>query len=145
MKKITLFTVLILALISFTACSSDDDGGPTGPTVSNQIYATWNMVFFIQNGVLNSDVECDSDIEYKFNSNRTYSKTLFSEPSNGGNTCDISFTINGSWEIVSDDVIKLTPSSSNFPSETLTLKLFDNNQQLEVKRSLNLTEVYNRL
>lgn len=145
MKKISLFSVVILALITFTACSGDDDGGPTGPTISNQIFATWNMVFFIENGVLNSDVECDSDIEYKFNSNKTYSKTLFSEPSNGGNTCDISLVINGSWEIVSDDVLKLTPSSSTFSTETLTLKLFPNNQQLEIKRSLSLTEVYDRL
>lgn len=144
MKSTRFYSVLAFSLLlTLWGCSNDDDG-PSGPTVSNQIFATWQMSYFVENGDLVNEVPCDSDLKYTFNSNKNYSKTLYNTPESGSN-CDISVVISGSWEVLEDNVLRLTPSSSAFNSETVTLKLISNNQQLEIKRSSTLTQVYNRM
>ena len=142
MKTIKLLSISILAILFTVSCSSDDDG-PAGPTVSNQVFATWNLAIISENGVLETDIPCDFDLEYTFNSNETYSKTIFTD-SNDGNSCDISVEINGNWEVIEDDVLQLTPSSSTFGVETISIELFDDNQSLRIERSSSLTEIYNR-
>ena len=145
MKSIRFYSILVFFLFTLVGCSSDDDGGgPTGPTVSNQIFATWKLSFFVEDGEVFTEFPCDSDLQYNFNSNRNYTKTIFAE-SEDGNTCDVSIVISGRWEILEDNVLKLTPSSSAFNPETVTLKILNNNQQLEMRKSSNLTQIFSRL
>ena len=141
MKTIKLLSISILVILFTISCSSDDS--PSGPTVSNQVFATWNLAIISENGSLETDIPCDSDLEYTFNSNGSYSKTTFAD-SNNGNSCEVSVTINGSWEVIEDDVLQLTPSSSTEAVETISIELFDNNQSLRIERSSSLTEIYNR-
>lgn len=143
MKLIRYYSILVFSVFILWSCSSDDDG-PSGPTVSNQIFATWKLAFFVEDGEVFTEFSCDSDLQYNFSSNRNYTKTIFTESENG-NTCDVSVVISGKWEILEDNVLELTPSSNAFNSETLTLNVINNNQQLEIRRSSNLTQVYNRL
>ncbi|MGX1023203.1 lipocalin family protein [Psychroflexus sp. MBR-150] len=140
--KTFLLSTLVIIFISFTSCSSDDDA-PSGPIVPSAVYATWNMSFFQEDGNLVTEVPCDLDIEYTFNSNGTYSKTLFTDSNNGEN-CEISVSFNGNWEAIEDNVIELTPSSQSFEQEVLNLRLINNNNQLEIERSATLLEVYDK-
>ncbi len=141
--KTSFLSLLAIIFISFTSCSSDDDNAPSGPTVSNAVYATWNMSLFQDDGNLFTEVPCDLDIEYTFNSNGTFSKTLFADSNNSQNCVEI-VNYNGSLEIIEDNVIELTPSSQNFDQEVLNLRLINNNTQLEIERSATLIEVYNK-
>ena len=142
MKTIKLLSISILVILFTVSCSSDDDG-PSGPTVSNQVFATWNLAIISENGVLETDIPCDSALKYTFNSNKTYSKVTFTDSSDG-NSCDESLVISGSWEVVEDDVLQLTPSSSTFEVETISIELFNDNQSLRIERSSTLTEIYNK-
>ena len=65
MKSIKLYTSLIVALIMFTGCSSDDDG-PSGPQVSSNLYGEWTLDFLIIDGNLETDFACEEKIDYKF-------------------------------------------------------------------------------
>lgn len=145
MKTQNILFLLLFVSALFLGCSSDDDNpAPEGPTVANGVFDLWNMTLYFQNGTIETDVPCDEDLEYDLRSNGSYSKTSFSEPASGNN-CDISVVINGSWEIIDDNVLRLTPSSSSFNPETLNLELINNNTQLEITRFNGLVEVYNRL
>jgi len=145
MKIKNFLFLFLLAAGIITGCSSDDDGGgPAGPTVPNGVFDTWNMTLYFQNSDIETDVPCDEDLEYDLRSNGNYSKTSFSIPASGDN-CDISVVINGTWEIIEDNVLRLTPSSSSFNPETLNLELINNDTQLEITRFNGLVEVYNRL
>lgn len=129
-----------LVMFSFTACSDDDDE-PSGPQVSSQLYATWMLDSKQVDGTVEFDLSCTETIEYQFLSNRTYVKTTYT----GSNTpCDIALTINGSWEIVDENTITLTPSSSTINPETLSFTIVDNNATLQVNRSQALIEFYER-
>ena len=142
MKSIRFYSILVFSVFILWSCSSNDDG-PTGPTVSSQVYGTWRMYQLIENNELIEDIPCDIDIKYKFTSNRNFSKTLFVEAQNG-NSCNESVTIEGEWEVIEDNVLKLNPFIDAFDSETVTLEIL-NSGDLKIKRSNNSTQIYKRI
>lgn len=142
MKSRITISLLLLIGILVSSCSSDDDG-PTGPTISSGVFATWNLSIISDNGNLITSIPCTSDLEYTFNTNKTYSRTTFVSSGSSEN-CQESFTLNGNWEALEDDVLELTPSSDTFDTEVLEVSLIDNGTQLEVIRSPSLTEIYSK-
>jgi hypothetical protein len=137
--------LLTLCFLGVTlSCSSDDDGGggPTGPTISTQVFATWNLGIIIENNQTSDTFPCEEDIEYKFNNNGTYTKLEFSTDAN--DNCVVATTINGNWQAVADNEVLLTPLSASFSQETLVLSILNNGNQLQVVRTQNLTELYNK-
>ena len=143
MKSKSFLFLLLFSSILIVGCSGDDDGGgPTGPTISSQIFATWNLGIIIADNQIVDDFPCEEDLEYTINSNGTYTKREFSTDMN--QNCVESTTINGNWEAIEDNVMELTPLSASFNMETLDLGLRNNGDQLQIVRNPNLTELYDR-
>jgi len=142
MRLLKLKAILLLSLIVLTGCSSDDDGGPTGPQVSSDLYGEWTIDLIISNGETNGNISCDDKINYKFNSNETYIKNTFA--TDESDNCIESLNISGSWEIITEQSIMLTPNSSELNSETIDFELISDNEKLQINRSENLTEIYVR-
>ena len=138
MKSIKLFTSLILALIMFAGCSSDDDG-PSGPQVSNDLFGEWTMQF-IDDGTGVEDPLCSERLYYKFNSDNTYEKKEFSL--NAQDNCQEASTINGTWEALSEQSIELTPLSSSSDIEVIEFEFVGNN--LKIIRNSTTEEIYQR-
>jgi len=143
LHKLNLVLILLLSLV-ITSCSSDDDGGPTGPTVSSDLYGTWNMLEYyedIQNPV--SDIPCDDYLEYKFNSDKSYTKYAFS--GEDSNNCTQALIIEGDWEVIDENNILLSPLSAGQPDEEFNFQLRNNGQELRVFRNDgNIIEEYRR-
>lgn len=143
MKTKNNLAVLFLVSALFVGCSSDDDSAPpSGPTISSQIFDTWNLSIIIENNQIEDSFPCEEDLEYVFNNNGTYTKREFSTDMN--QNCVESTSINGNWEAIEDNVILLTPLSASLNQETLELSLRNNGNQLQIVRSSNLTELYDR-
>jgi hypothetical protein len=142
MKNKNFLFLLMLTAILVAGCSSDDDGGPTGPTISSQVFATWNLSIIIEDNQFTDDFPCEEDKEYTFNSNGTYTRRGFSTDAN--QNCAESSSFNGNWEAIEDNVMRLTPLSTSFSQETLDISFLNNGDQLQIVRSANLTELYNR-
>ncbi|WP_127845540.1 lipocalin family protein [Psychroflexus aestuariivivens] len=141
-KQLKLTSLVLLVAIFTISCSSDDDGGPSGPTVSNDLYGTWSLNYYQEDGTLVNQIECEEDIEYRFVSDQTYSKTTFSE--NENSNCETALIINGDWEIIDEENILLMPSSSTQPEENINFNLINEGEELEIFRSGNRLEVYNK-
>ncbi|MFN2261286.1 MAG: lipocalin family protein [Psychroflexus sp.] len=141
--KLLKLATLILFSLALVSCSSDDDGGPTGPTVSNDLYGNWNMLEYyedVQNPV--SEVPCEEYLEYKFNSDKTYTKKQFSGEDT--NNCNEALTIQGEWEVIDESNILLTPAASSQSIEEFNFQLRNNGEELRVFRSNGITEEYRR-
>lgn len=136
------YMAFIFLIFIGTSCSSDDDAGPTGPSISNQVFGTWNLSIIIQNNQIDDNFPCEEDIEYTFNSNGTYSKRVYSTDAN--QNCVVATTTNGNWEAIEDNIMQLNPFSASSSSETLDISLRNNGNQLQIIRSSNLTELYNK-
>lgn len=141
MKKNFIYLLFIFSLI--TSCSSDDDASiSNGPTVPNAVMDTWNLAIIIQNNQTEDNFSCEDDLEYTFNNNGTYVKKEFSTDVN--NNCVEATIINGNWEAIENNVMRLTPLSSSIEAETFEVSLLNNGNQLQVVRNPNLTELYNK-
>lgn len=141
MKKNFIYLLFIFSLI--TSCSSDDDASiSNGPTVPNAVMDTWNLAIIIQNNQTEDNFSCEDDLEYTFNNNGTYVKREFSTDVN--NNCVEATIINGNWEAIENNVMRLTPLSSSIEAETFEVSLLNNGNQLQVVRNPNLTELYNK-
>ena len=141
MKSIKLYTSLIVALIMFAGCSSDDDG-PSGPQVSSNLYGEWTLDFIIVDGDLQGDLACEELTDYKFNSDNTYTKTEFT--TNAQDNCVESVNFSGTWDALSEQSIELMPNSSSISGETIEFELINSESTLEITRSASRTEVYVR-
>jgi len=138
-KKYLFISILVL----LCACYNDDDNAePTGPNVSNQIFNTWDLGIILENNQIIDDFPCEDDLEYTFNSNGTYTKIQFT--TDATDNCVEATSINGNWQAIDDNVLLLTPFSSSFNEETLELSLRNSNNQLQIVRSANLTELYDK-
>ena len=141
MKTIRLFLITVV-LSSLVGCSSSDDG-PSGPQVSNDLYGEWTLDFLILNGEFEGNFECEEKIDYRFNSDNTYSKTEYITGSQGN--CSESVSFSGEWEILQEQSIELTPNSPSISGETIDFEITDNEGlRLEISRSSIRTEVYQR-
>ena len=142
MKSIKFYISLIVALIMFAGCSSDDDG-PSGPQVSNDLFGEWTLDFLIIDGGFESDFACEEKIDYTFNSDNTYVREDFFTDDQGNCADDVSFT--GTWEVLTEQSIELTPNSSSISGETIDFEITNNNEiRLEITRNSSRTEVYVR-
>lgn len=140
MKNLKLVAIALFSLAIFS-CSSDDDNVPTGPTVSSNLYATWNMLeYYEQDDIQNpvTEIPCNEDLQYTFNSNKTFTKTEFS--GDDINNCQVSVTINGDWEIIDENTILLIPSSSSISEEEINFQLGNNGQELKIFRGSTVEE-----
>ena len=141
MKTIRFFLTAII-LSSLIGCSSSDDDGPSGPQVSSNLYGEWTLVFKNVNGQLQGDLSCEERIDYKFNSDKTYSKTRFS--TNDQNNCVEAISFTGTWEIITKQSIKLTPNISSVDAETIEFELINSDETLQIFRNTTTTEIYQR-
>ena len=138
MKSIKFYISLIVALIMFAGCSSDDDG-PSGPQVSNDLFGEWTMQFIDDgNGV--EDPLCSEKLYYKFNSDNSYEKEDFTN--NDQDDCIVASTVTGTWSTLSEQSIELTPNSSNFNGEVVEFEFVGEN--LKIIRSSGIEEIYER-
>lgn len=145
MKNLKLLHLASLILFSFVfiSCSSDDDSGPSGPSVSNDLYGTWNLSYYQEgNEGTVTDFPCSEDLEYKFNSDNTFSKINFSGDDN--TNCNEGLIINGDWEIIDETTINLIPSVSSQPDEEISFQLLNNGTELKIFRDGGRVEDYRR-
>lgn len=141
--KKTFYLMIAIAVIGLTGCSSDDDGGgPTGPQVSSSLYGDWTLDLLIVNGETEGNFPCEEEVDYRFNSDNSYTKTRFNTNSSGN--CEQSLEVIGNWEALTEQSILLTPNSSEVDSETINFELISNNTKLEITRSSSRTEIYER-
>ena len=108
MKKIIFLIASILVLT--VGCSKDDDGstGNSNPTPSTDLIGTWDLDYYLDNGMLTEEIICDELVEYVFSSNGSYTKTTFSgtETTN----CLTAVQITGTWEDLGGTDYQLTPN-----------------------------------
>ena len=143
MRAIQLYSSLIIALFILGGCSSDDDGGPSGPQVPSALYDEWTTELLIINGETDGNISCEERIDYKFNSNGTYNKEVFT--TNASDNCESSLNITGNWEVLTEQSIMLTPNSSAVQGETLNFELISSNTKLQINRNASRTEIYEKL
>lgn len=141
MKNLKLITITLFSL-TILSCSSDDDNGPVGPTVNNNLYGTWNMLEYYEDIESSVDeIPCEEDLEYTFSSNLEFTKVQFS--GEDFNNCSVALTSRGIIEIIDENTILLKPSISSQPNEEIRFQLRNNGQELRVFRETR-TEEYRR-
>lgn len=141
MKSIKFYSAILLAVLTLSACSSSNDG-PSGPQVSNNLYGEWSLSFVIINGDLQGDLACEEKIDYKFNSDNTYTKTEFTTDTQ--DNCIESISYSGNWEALTEQSLDLMPNSSSIDDETIEFELINTESRLQIIRSTTRTEVYER-
>lgn len=98
MKKMKLFSGILIGLLIITSCSSDDDNSNPEPPSLVGVWKQINEVEYCSTGsqqTINSST-CEQNGRFQFNSNGTYQATYFELNSSD---CNMSDTENGNWEI----------------------------------------------
>lgn len=136
MKK-SLLLLLILPALFFSSCSGSDDSGP--PIETTSLYGTWDMDYFIQNGDVIENIDCNNQITYKFTNTKSYTKTTYA--GEGTTNCVVAVIVNGSWENLGENRFKLSPNGSS-ADQNITIKFLDDYSKFSIKYSDNYTEVF---
>lgn len=139
MKK-SLLILLALPVLLFSSCSGDDDSAP--PIETTNLYGTWDLDYFVQNGNVTENIVCSNQITYEFTNTRTYTKTTFA--GEGSANCDIAVIVKGTWENLGENQFKLTPNGSSI-NQTLNITFQDLNKKFTIIYSSNYTEVYAKM
>ncbi len=104
MKKIKLFCGILIGLMIFSSCSSDDDNSNPEPPSLIGIWKQVNEIDYCSTGsqeTINSST-CEQNGRFNFNSNGTYNVTSYELE---GNDCNLVSEENGTWEINNGSLI----------------------------------------
>jgi hypothetical protein len=138
MKRSLLLLFVMICGLTLVSCSGDDS--PAAPPIeTTKIVGTWELDYYVENGILEEDVACDDKITYSFTNTKTYTKTTFAEDDNS--TCVTAVVVNGKWEYMDGNQFKLTPNGSS-SNESLNVSFLDNYTKFQVKISSTYTEIY---
>lgn len=137
----TIKYILMIAFIGVVGlnCSRDDDN--SGPQGTNNLFGTWNLDYYVNNGQLVEEIVCNEQITYIFSSNGTYSKTTFA--GEGATNCEVALIVKGKWENLGDNQFQLTPNGSN-ANEQLNITFQDNFTKFTITRSNTFFEVFSK-
>ncbi|MBR9845397.1 MAG: lipocalin family protein [Algicola sp.] len=119
MKKKTLFCGILIGLMIFSSCSSDDDSNSNSPS----IVGSWkqiNEIDFCSTGsqdvlILNS---CEQTGRWILSDNGTYTRTFYELVDND---CILDFTDNGTWEINNGNLTITSNFEGSFEFTTFEL------------------------
>jgi hypothetical protein len=136
--KNSLLILLAFPVLLFTSCSSNDDSAP--PIETTNLYGTWDLDYYVQNGSVTENIDCSDKIIYEFTNTRTYTKTTFAE---GSANCVEAVIVKGTWENLGENQFKLTPNGSN-TNQTLDITFQDINKKISIKYSSTYKEVYRK-
>ncbi|PIE49625.1 MAG: hypothetical protein CSA39_01645 [Flavobacteriales bacterium] len=135
MKKIIVLSICLF--IALTSCSREDDEVRETP-LSKSLIGTWNLDYYVQNGVLTEEIICDELVEYVFLNNGTYTQTTFS--GDGTTDCLTAVQINGMWQDLGNNNYELTPNGGG--SSALNITFQDDFTKFVTQVNTNRTEVY---
>lgn len=102
-KLLILFSIFAL---TFTSCSSDDDGGSQDPFVGN-----WRYFTSYEDGVEFPLDDCESQDTVSVSSNGTFTTTIHDE---FGGDCQIDEVYNGTWENLGEGIYSTTIDGETF-------------------------------
>ncbi len=138
--KIALFTTIILSMVLLN-CTNDDDPSPQPNIVQTSIVGTWNLDYYLENGILVEEIQCNRQLKYKFLSNETYTLTTFA--GDNINNCLTALIMNGTWQYLGENEFSLLVNGDS-TAEEITITYQDNFSNFKIVRSATLTEVYER-
>ena len=138
--KIALLIPIVLSMVLFN-CTNDDDSSPQPNVEQTSIVGTWNLDYYLENGTLVEEIQCNRQLKYKFLSNNTYTLTTFA--GDNINNCLTALIINGTWEYLGGNEFSLLVNGDT-TAEEITITYQDNFTSFMIVRSAMLTEVYER-
>lgn len=138
--KIALIITIVLSMVLFN-CTNDDDSSPQPNVEQTSIVGTWNLDYYLENGILVEEIQCNRQLKYKFLSNNTYTLTTFA--GDNINNCLTALIINGTWEYLGGNEFSLLVNGDT-TAEEITITYQDNFTSFMIVRSAMLTEVYER-
>ncbi len=138
--KIAIFTTIVLSMVLLN-CTNDDDSSPQPSIVQTSIVGTWDLDYYLENGTLVEEIQCNRQLKYKFLSNGAYTLTTFA--GDDINNCLTALIINGTWEYLGDNEFSLLVNGDT-TAEEITITYQDNFTSFMIVRSAMLTEVYER-
>lgn len=138
--KIALFITIVLSMVMFN-CTNDDDSSSQPDIEQTSIVGTWNLDYYLENGILVEEIQCNRQLKYKFLSNNTYTLTTFA--GDNINNCLTALIINGTWEYLGDNEFTLLVNGDT-TAEEITITYQDNFTSFMIVKSAMLTEVYER-
>jgi hypothetical protein len=129
MKNVFANLTLILSLIVFISCGSNDDGNTENQT--DPLIGKWEYFTQFEDDTQTTVNDCSpSTIEFTQAGNRT---DLYYGTDNSGN-CAVVDTVNMTWERLSDGIYQFTQNGFSF-SDTVTFKNNNNNNTLTLEDS----------
>lgn len=140
MKNIYLALSLMVSMVLFTNCSRNDDS-PSKPAGTNNLFGTWNLDYYINNGQLVEEIVCSEQVMYVFSSNGSYSKTTFA--GEGSTACEIAVILKGTWENLGANQFQLTPNGST-TNEKLNITFQDSFTKFTITYSSTFLEVFSK-
>lgn len=142
MKKLILITSVFCVLLLTTNCSKDDDIKTSTPVVSStDLIGTWNLDYYIENGILTEEIMCSDQVKYVFSKDNVYTKTTFS--GDGTTNCELAVIINGKWEDFGSGTYELTPNGGT-AGPVLNIMFKDNFTKFISEVSASRTEVFSK-
>lgn len=138
--KIALIRTIVLSMVLLN-CTTDDDSSPQPNVEQTSIVGTWNLDYYLENGILVEEIQCNRQLKYKFLSNNTYTLTTFA--GDNINNCLTALIINGTWEYLGGNEFSLLVNGDT-TAEEITITYQDNFTSFMIVRSAMLTEVYER-
>ena len=139
MKK-QLFIILALLAVGLLLvnCSKKDD---VKPIITNDLYGTWELDFYVDNGQLVIDIPCNKKVTYVFLNNSAYTKTTYA--GEGSAKCVVAMVVSGTWKNNSDNEYELKPNGSEV-TETFQIIFKDNLTKFTIVHTPTYTEVYSK-
>lgn len=105
-KLLILFSIFAL---TFTSCSSDDDGGSQDPFVGN-----WRYFTSYEDGVEFPLDDCENQDTINVSSNGTFTTTLHDDFGSG---CEVDEVLNGTWDNLGEGIYSSTIDGDTFVQE----------------------------
>lgn len=112
MKKTKLFCGILIGLMIFSSCSSDDDGNNDGNNDSS-IIGTWKTtkeIFVDSGGIMttNNRDDCEQMGRIVFSSNGSFSESGFFSGMDSSGNCIQDTNNSGQWEIINGNTLRIT-------------------------------------
>ena len=144
MKNLLRIAIIAIftALLAFACTKNDDSSGPNNPPMEEtSIVGIWIMDYYLENGSITEDIQCNRQLKYKFSANNTYTFTSYA--GEDLNNCVEAIIVNGTWDYLGENQFTLLINGDT-TAEEVTITYQDNFTSFTIVRSSNLTEVYER-
>jgi hypothetical protein len=140
--KIKFIAIIVLLAVLYISCSREDDASTTNSTqTTKDLFGTWDLDYYIENGTLVEEILCSQQITYVFSKDGRYTKTTYA--GEGSSNCTLAVIVNGTWSTISENQYALVPNGSGV-EENLNITSQDNFSKFSVVYSGSYTEVYTK-